>query len=86
MRQENIVESCFLQTERSAEDINMKNCVQLDSESSAHTFCNDDVLEATWSGPDKLVLRGNGGDMTTYLRGSIRNLPMEHPIWYRLTS
>ena len=79
---EDIVESCFLQTDRSAEGLNLRNCVLLDSESSAHTFCNTDLLETTWSGPDKLTLRGNGGDMTTYQQGSIKNLPMEYPVWY----
>ena len=77
-----IVESCFLQSNRSAEGLNLRNCVLLNSESSAHTFRNADLLETTWLGPDKLTLRGNGGDMTTYQQGSIKNLPMEHPAWY----
>ena len=60
----------------------MRNCVLLDSEYSAHTFCNADLLKTTWSGPDELTHRGNGGDMTTYQQGSIKNLPMEHPVLY----
>ena len=40
-----IVESCFLQSDRSVEGPNLRNCVLLDSESSAHTFCNANLLE-----------------------------------------
>ena len=77
-----IVESCFLQTDRSAEGLDLKQCVLLDSESSAHTFCNANLLENIWSEPEKLTLKGNGGDMITYQQGSIKNLSMEHPVWY----
>ena len=32
--------------------LELKTCVLLDSESSAHTFYNADLLEITWSGPN----------------------------------
>ena len=56
-----IVESCFFQTNKSAEGLDLKQCVLLDSESSAHTFCNANLLETTLSGRDKLTLKENGG-------------------------
>lgn len=44
---DDLVESCLLQNDRSAEGLNLRNCVLLDSEFSAHTFCNAELLEAT---------------------------------------
>lgn len=79
------MESCFLNYDRSVEGLELRNCVLLDSESCTYTICNADLLEITWSGPDKLTLRSNGEDMTTYEQDCIRNLPMEHPVWYHPT-
>ena len=79
--EEDNVKFCFLQSCRSAEGLELRNCVLLDSESSAHTFCNADLLETVWTGPGKLTLKSNGGEMTTYQQGTIRNLSMDHPVW-----
>ena len=60
----------------SAEGLKMRNCVLLDSEPSADSFCITDLLETTRSGPDKLTLRGNGGDMTNMNKVLSRIYPL----------
>ena len=54
----------------------------LNSEPSAHTFNNQDLLENIWSVPNELTLVSNGGLMTTHEQDSIKNLRTDHPIWY----
>lgn len=35
---------CLMQTDRTPSDQNLKNCALLDSESTVHDFCNENLL------------------------------------------
>ena len=51
----------FAQNCRSAEGINLRNCVLLDSESTVHAFCNRNLVERVWTSDDSMTLVTNGG-------------------------
>ena len=56
---------CLIQTDRSANGLNLKNCVLLDSESTVYAFCNDNLLQNVWATDEIMTVVGNGGTMTT---------------------
>ena len=73
---------CLMQHDRSASDLNLRNCVLLDSESTVYAFCNDNLLERVWATDEVMTLLGNGGVMSTNQMASIRNLDTRDPVWY----
>ena len=80
---QHIVRQCFAQTNREADDLDLKNCVLLDSESSVHAFMNVDLMDRVWCSMDNITLEGNsGGSITTYQQGTIKNLNTNDPVWY----
>ena len=50
----------FAQNCRSAEDINLRNCVLLNIESTVHAFCNRNLVERVWTLDDSMTLITNG--------------------------
>ena len=55
----------FAQNCRSAEGINLRNCVLLDSKSTVHAFCNRNLVEKVWKSEDSTTLVSNGGEIDT---------------------
>ena len=62
----------FAQNCRSAEGINLRNCVLLDSESTVHAFCNRNLVERVWTSDDSMTLITNGGEIDTQMKCTIR--------------
>ena len=55
----------FAQNCRSAEGINLRNCVLLDSESTVHAFCNRNLVETVWTSDESMTLTTNAGEIGT---------------------
>ena len=72
----------FAQNCRSAEGINLRNCVLLDSESTVHAFCNRNLVEKVWKSEDSMTLGSNGGEIDTQMRCVIKKLDPEQPVWF----
>ena len=72
----------FVQNCRSAEGINLRNCVLLDSESTVHAFCNRNLVERVWAASDSMTLVSNGGEITTSMMCQIKNLAPQQPVWF----
>ena len=72
----------FVQNCRSAEGINLKNCVLLDSESIIHVFCNRNLVEKVWKSENSVTLVSNGGEIDTQMRCTIKKLDPNQPVWF----
>ena len=53
------------QSVRRAEDLDLRKCILLDSESTVHAFCNEKLVEEIWDVKNTMTLVSNGGSIDT---------------------